>query len=96
MWALHRALDRMPGAGAPVEWIVGRVCEEFGCLPSAALRELETDPHRMAETIMMLRGYASLKEAVDRRIAGSKENLPDSPMLRIVLSNTERIVLEKR
>jgi len=44
---------------------------------------------------MMLRGYASLKEAVDRRIAGSKENIADSPMLRLVLANTERIVREK-
>ena len=75
---------------------MGRVCEEFGCLPSAALRELETDPLHLAETIMMLRGYASIKEAVDRRIAGSKETIPDSLMLRAVLTNTERVVQEKQ
>ena len=45
---------------------------------------------------MLLRGYASLKDAVDRRIAGSKENIPDSSLLRMVLANTERIVMEKR
>ena len=45
---------------------------------------------------MMLRGYASIKEAVDRRIAGSKETIPDSLMLRAVLANTERVVQEKQ
>ena len=44
---------------------------------------------------MTLRAYSSLKEAVDRRMAGqSKEEIPDSQMLKEVLANTERSVLE--
>ena len=86
----------MPNAVAPTEWYIGRMCSEFNCLPSAALRELETDPLRLADTIMTLRSYASLKEAVDRRLGGSKEEIADSPLLRAVMRNTERIVLEKQ
>lgn len=95
MWGLHRALEGVPGSAAPFEWTIGRVCDEFHCLPSAALRELETDPLRLVETIMMLRSYANVKEAVDRRIAGHKVDLPDGPLLRLVLKNVERLTLEK-
>jgi hypothetical protein len=75
--------------------MVGRVCEEFHCRPSEAVRELETEPQRLAETIILLRSYASLKDAVDRRIAGQKVDLPDSPLLRLVLKHVERAVAEK-
>lgn len=84
----------MPGASAPYEWVVGRVCDEFHCLPSQAIRELETEPQRLAETIMMLRSYANLKDAVDRRISGQKVDIPDGYLLRLVLKHTERLVLE--
>lgn len=74
---------------------MGRICEEFNCLPSAAICELETEPQRLAETIMLLRSYASLKDGVDRRIAGQQVDLPDGPLLRLVLKHVERSVAEK-
>ena len=58
------------------------------------MAELEGDPHRMAETIMMLRSYATIKAAVDRRISGSGEQVPDGPTLREVMRNTERIITD--
>lgn len=45
--------------------MVSRVCEEFHCLPSAAIRELMSDPANMALDIIELRAYASAKHAVD-------------------------------
>lgn len=96
MWALHRVLEGMPDAYAPYEWMVSRYCEEFSCTPTVACREMESDPLRLGETIIMLRAYSSLKDAVDRRIAGSQETIKDSPLLRIVLSNTEKIALERK
>lgn len=54
-------------------WLVGRVCEEFGCLPSEAARELETDPERMALEIMELRAYARASQYLKQCVkAGEK------------------------
>lgn len=44
---------------------------------------------------MLLRSYASLKDGVDRRIAGQQVDLPDGPLLRLVLKHVERSVAEK-
>lgn len=49
------------------------MCEEFGCLPSAAVRE---DP-ALALDVMALRSYARAKAAVDR--ASSDEELSQLP-----------------
>lgn len=49
----------------PFEWMVSRVCEEFGCLPSAAVREIKDDPNGTAMEIMRLRHYARTKELLD-------------------------------
>jgi hypothetical protein len=46
-------------------WMVSRICEEFSCLPSQALRELDTDPERLALMIPDLRAYAAAKRAFD-------------------------------
>ena len=86
----------MPGARTPYEWVISQVCEEFSCLPSQAAKELENDPYRLAETIMMLRGYANMKDAFDRRVSGqSSEEIPDGALLRDVKHNTERLALER-
>lgn len=44
---------------------VGRVCEGFGCLPSAAEEELDRDPDQMALLILDIRGYMAAKHAFD-------------------------------
>lgn len=45
---------------------VGRVCQGFNCLPSAAIRELENDPDQLAMLVLDLRGYEMAKRAFDR------------------------------
>jgi hypothetical protein len=44
---------------------------------------------------MVLRGYANLKDAVDRRIAGQSVEIPDVPMVKLVLAHVERLALER-
>ena len=63
----------------PFEWIISRICEEFNCLPSAALRELMNDPAQMAIDIMELRAYARTKEMLDN--AQNKADVKNTPMV---------------
>ena len=58
----------------PFEWLVSRVCEEFSCLPSQAVKELMDDPLQMATEIMHLRSYAEAKHILDS--ATSQEDIP--------------------
>ena len=62
----------------PFEWVVSRVCEEFGCLPSEALRELLDEPRGMALDILELRAYARTKEQMDH--AKEQTDMPSGPM----------------
>jgi hypothetical protein len=56
--------------------VLSRICEEFHCLPSRALWEMEHDPEQWATQIISLRSYARAKEAYDH--AKSKADLPSS------------------
>ena len=70
----------MEGEGhPPFEWVVSRVCEEFNCLPSQAIREIMTDPSQMAFDIIELRSYARAKEILDN--AKDAKEIPDSPAI---------------
>lgn len=72
------------------------VCEEFHCLPSQAVRELETDPSRLALTIMALRSYRRTLDALDRQLAGQKGvSLPVGLMTRWAKRHTERLIDEE-
>lgn len=61
---------------------MSRVCEEFHCLPSAAVRELMDDPSGLALEVMEQRAYARTKEQVDR--ASKDEDMPRGPMVDVV------------
>jgi hypothetical protein len=63
----------------PPEWVVSRVCEEFNCLPSQAVRELMNDPSNLALDIMELRAYSRAKEALDN--AEKPDDVPNHPMI---------------
>ncbi len=65
----------------PPEWIVSRICEEFGCLPSAALMELEHDAALVAD-IIELRAFARSKTRVDE----DGDKLKITPMVKKVLT----------
>jgi hypothetical protein len=73
----------LEGARPPEAWIVSRICEEFGCLPSEAVRELENDVRKHLFQIMQMRTYAAAKNRLDNMKAG--ENLDDVPMIDTVL-----------
>lgn len=58
----------------PFEWWVSLVCEHFHCMPSVALREIETAPMFLLETIVMFRAYAQARRDLKAAEArGDKE-----------------------
>jgi len=84
------------GQDAPEEWFVSRVCEEFGCLPSEALAELQDGPTRLVLDVMELRAYAEAKRAVEQIYKEAKArverdqdmaglDLPEAPMVKLVI-----------
>jgi len=48
-----------------LEWLISRICEEFHCLPSQAIREWDDDAYGLALDVIELRGYARAKRAWD-------------------------------
>jgi len=75
---LHRAID---GDGPlPDAYIIGRVCEEFGCLPSEAERELMKQPVGWVEEVIEFRHYAKAKLIYDRADDKSAVTKGDSLM----------------
>lgn len=80
--ALYRVLDGDPDAPVPWEWWVSRLCEEFHCLPSQALREWWAAPVGLLETILEYRAFAAAKAIVDA--ADRLEDIPQTPMTTLV------------
>ena len=64
--------------------MVSRVCEEFGCLPSQAVRELYEGPSQLVLDIMELRAYVAAKAVVEQG-----GDLPATPMVRRVMEIRE-------
>lgn len=64
---------------------MSRICEEFSCLPSEAIAELEKDYRKQIFQIMQMRVYAQAKRRLDNMKKG--ENLDDVPMIEDVLKN---------
>jgi hypothetical protein len=91
MLTLHRALEGE--APQPLEYFLGRVCEEFSCLPSAAWREYLRLPAGTLETIIEMRHYARAKAAYDAR--GRLAN-DETPLEALVKSNAFALVRERR
>jgi len=76
-------------------WRIGRLCEEFHCLPSAMARELARDPEQMAVRIVELRGYAKAKALVDASKQDSDVPRGD-PLVVRVLRTQAAILREER
>jgi len=74
--------------------VVSRICEEFHCLPTEAVKELLDDPLNMALEIMELRAYARAKEVLDN--AKSKNDVPSSPMVDMVMEIQAELAKRKR
>jgi hypothetical protein len=78
-------LSGLEGAEPPEAWIISRICEEFGCLPSEAVNELEVDVRKHLFVIMKLRAYAAAKHRLDNMKPGEK--LDGVPLIDTVLKN---------
>lgn len=62
----------------PIEWWIGRICEEFHCLPSEAWREWQLTPVGWIERVMEARAYAATKRLRDA--AKDEKHMPTGPM----------------
>jgi hypothetical protein len=87
---LHQALDGATGVQPPFEWIVSRVCEEFDCLPSQAMRELELGDADLVFDILDLRAYARTKEMVDH--AKSPGDVKVTPLVQDVFDIQQELM----
>ena len=56
-----------------MEWLISRICEEFQCLPSQAVREWEADDEGLVLDVLELRGYARAKQAWDQATESGDE-----------------------
>lgn len=80
---VQRALDGDPGVGPPRELLVSRICEEFGCLPSVAERELLDGDSVLLFDVLALRSYLRAKAQLDG--ATRQGDVPMTPAVRQVL-----------
>lgn len=78
---LRAHLNGEPGE-PPDEWIIGRICEEFGCLPSQAVHEIEEMDADLVFAIIDMRSYAHAKATVDS--AKKHSDLKMTPAIRRV------------
>ena len=49
-----------------MEWLISRVCEEFHCLPMAALDAIEDDAEGLIPVVLELRAYERATSAWER------------------------------
>lgn len=74
-------------------WI-SRICEEFGCLPSAALREWLASPAGLIEELLLIRAFASAKKQLAET---PRKDLPqDSPLIDLAAEIELELVAEAR
>lgn len=77
----------------PHEWLVSRVCEEFGCLPSEAVHELEECDAVLVLDILELRAFVRAKDQLEMAQQTGQEVI-DTPMVRQVREIMSGPVLE--
>lgn len=86
---MHLALE---GQGPlPFEHFLGRLCEEFHCLPSVAYREWLEAPAGLLETIIEYRAYRQAKAAFET----SPKTAGDSPLVQLAKEITFDLVQEE-
>ena len=92
----------MEGGDLPEEWLISRICEEFGCLPSQAVEELYEGPTQLVLDIIEIRAYAQAKRTVEQVYEAAKAraekgqdmgglDLPASPMVQRVVEIQQEI-----
>lgn len=77
----------MAGRGdPPEEWLISRLCEEFGIPPSVAVRE----PLALCLRIVEMRAYARVREAA--RNASQDEQIPKGPLADLVFEIEHELI----
>lgn len=89
-----RALLNGESVEPPEEWVISRMCEEFDCLPSAAVRELDEGDIDLIRTILEMRSYAHAKGQVDR--ATKQSDLKMTPAIQRVFEIEKAAIDEER
>ena len=91
--ALHRYLDGDPSAPQPFDWWLSRVCEEFHCLPDAALIAHGRLPVGTIERIIEARAYAATMQLLKD---GKVKDLPDTDLTALAQEIEFQLVREER
>ena len=79
----------------PEEWWLSRLCEEFNCLPSDALREVMRAPFGLLERIIESRAYAYMKRQWENaETAEAVQRLGDTELLRLVQTIEAELIQE--
>ncbi|MDX9803925.1 MAG: hypothetical protein RBS96_07945 [Dehalococcoidales bacterium] len=76
------------------EWVISRICEEFNCLPTEAMREMEEAPTGMIKDILELREYSRAKQIIDN--AQKEEDIPSSPVIDMVFEIEATLIKERK
>ena len=66
------------------------VCEEFHCLPSQAIEEMEATPFNLVTDIITMRAYAGTKHRVDN--SKSEDDLPRSALIDMVMETQAELI----
>lgn len=77
-----------------MELLISRVCEEFGCLPSEALREIEEGPAGLVWRVIELRDFARAVRAVEDAERDRGRELEHTPMVELVKEMREELLRE--
>jgi len=67
----------------PAAFWIARICEEFDCLPTAAVREWRRAPDGLIAQVLEARAFAAAYQLYAS--AKDKADLPSSPMLDLVI-----------
>jgi hypothetical protein len=65
----------------PLAYYVSRVCEEFACVPSVALAEVDRLPAGFLEDVIEARSFGVAYDIVQR---SEPKDIPDTPMVKLV------------
>lgn len=72
---------------------MNRICQEFSCLPSVALRELRRDPEFMLD-LLATRDYQRVLHAFDDAKGNDKAEVPDHPYVDVIWDVEQEIAAE--
>ena len=67
------------------------MCEEFNCLPSVAVREIQRDPEFITD-LLAVRDFRRVLDAFDK--AGDEDKVPDHPYVDLIWE-TEKELAEQ-